>query len=43
MYLNKNDDAEIVENSFFNLWCYNEYVKDTFETNKLKHFEHFKR
>ena len=37
---NKNDDAEIVENSFFNLWCYNEYVKDTFETNKLKHFEH---
>ena len=39
LYLNKNDDAEIVENSFFNLWCYNEYVKDTFETNKLKHFE----
>ena len=41
-YLNKNDDMEIIENSFFHLWCYHEYVKDTYETNKLKHFENIK-
>ena len=27
------------ENTFFNLYCYNEFVRDTYETNKVKHFE----
>jgi len=27
------------QNSFFNLFCYNEYVKDIYETDKLSHYE----
>ena len=37
--VNENDEEILNENTFFNLFCYNEYVKDTYETNKLKHFE----
>ena len=29
----------MVRNTFFNLYCYNEFIKDTYETNKVKHFE----
>ena len=38
-YLDVDDSLKFLENSFFNLWCYNKYVKDVFGTNKLKHFE----
>ena len=37
--IDANDDETVCENTFFNLFCYNEFVKDTYETNKLKHFE----
>jgi hypothetical protein len=30
---------KMIENSFFNIFCYNEYVKDIYHTNKIKHFE----
>ena len=33
------DQLQVVRNTFFNLYCYNEYVKDVYETNKVKHFE----
>lgn len=35
------DDSEVQvqENSFFNLYAYNEYVKDIYNTNRTKHFE----
>ena len=28
-----------MRNTFFNLYCYNEFVRDIYETNKVKHFE----
>jgi len=37
--IDDNDEEKINENTFFNLFCYDEYVKDTYKTNKLKHFE----
>jgi len=38
-YLDENDEFKIIENTFFNLFYYNEFVKDIYESNKLKHFE----
>jgi hypothetical protein len=38
-YIDENDQIQVVRNTFFNLYCYNEFVKDTYETNKVKHFE----
>jgi hypothetical protein len=38
-YLDENDELQVVENTFYKLWCQNEFDKDTFETNKLKHYE----
>jgi desulfoferrodoxin (superoxide reductase-like protein) len=35
----KNDESYINENSFFNLFCYNEYINDCFKTNKYIHYE----
>ena len=37
--MNENDDETINENTFFNLFCYNEYVKDIYQTNKVKHYQ----
>ena len=37
--INEEDDILFYKNSFFNLYCYNEYVKDIYNTNKIKHFE----
>ena len=37
--LDENDDMKVIENSFFKIFCYNEFVKDTYQTNKVKHFE----
>lgn len=34
-----NYDEQLIENTFFNLFCYNKYVDDIYNTNKLKHFE----
>jgi len=38
-FLDENDEVQLVENTFYKLWMQNEYDKDTFETNKLKHYE----
>ena len=40
MCLSFDDENEFIfnENSFFNLYSYNEYIKDSFETNKKRHF-----
>jgi hypothetical protein len=38
-YVDEFDQIQVVKNTLFNLHCYNEFVKDTYETNKVKHFE----
>ena len=38
-YKNEDDDWALAENSFFNLWAYNEYIRDAYNTNKLIHYE----
>jgi hypothetical protein len=38
-YVDEYDQIQVVKNTFFNLYCYNEFVRDTYETNKVKHFE----
>ena len=37
--IDNNDDETINKNSFFNLYCYNEFVADIYNTDKLKHYE----
>ena len=37
--LNNDDTMTILKNSFFKLFCYQEYMMDTFRTNKTIHFE----
>ena len=37
--LNENDEQIINKNLFFNVFCYNEYVKDVYKTNKLIHYK----
>jgi hypothetical protein len=37
--LNENDEAYIIENRFYELFCYNEYIKDCYNTNKRIHYE----
>ena len=39
MYIDEDDNIKMSNNGFFNLFCYNEYVKDTYNTNKLYHYE----
>jgi hypothetical protein len=34
-----DDEAIILENTFFELFCYNEYVDDIYQTNKTAHYE----
>ena len=38
-YLDENHEVKIIENQFFELYAYQELVKDTYNTNKLLHFE----
>ena len=40
-YLDEEDRVQVIQNTFFNLFCYNEYVRDLYESNQLKHFELF--
>ena len=37
--LNENDESCIIENRFYELFCYNEYIKDCYNTNKRIHYE----
>ena len=39
LYIDEDDKMRMSNNTFFNLFCYNEYVKDIYNTNKLSHFE----
>ena len=39
MYIDANDELAWVENMFFNLYCYNEYMYDIYATNRIKNFE----
>lgn len=36
---NENEDTYINENMYFNLFCYNEYILDIYNTNKRLHYE----
>jgi len=38
-YLDVFDNLKFSENSFFNLYCFNEYVKDIYEQNKTEHLK----
>ena len=40
-HLDENDELQIIENTFYNLFKYNEYINDTFNTNKTIHYELF--
>lgn len=33
-----NYNEEIIDNSFYNQWCFNEYKNDCYNTNKIAHF-----
>ena len=37
--INKYDETEIVENTYFKLFCYNEFLADIFKTDFLQHFQ----
>ena len=41
--INEKDEDVLVENLFFELFCYNEYMKDVYQTNKRMHFEQILR
>ena len=38
-YNEDEDKFEVIENNFFNLYCYTEYINDTYKTNMTKHYE----
>ena len=35
----EDDDIKIVENSFFKLYCYNEYISNIYDTGFIEHYE----
>ena len=37
--IDENDEFKLMHNTFFNLYCYNVYVKDVYASNKVRHFE----
>jgi len=37
--INKYDETEIVENTYFKLFCYNDLLADIFKTGFLQHFQ----
>ena len=43
LYLDEYDHVRMSNNSFLKLFCYNEYVKDIYNTNKLAHHENIFR
>ena len=38
-YLDEFDQIQVVKNTFFNLYCLNEFTRDTYASNMIKHFE----
>lgn len=39
IYDEDNEKYKIIENSFFNLYCYTEYIKDIYKTNMTTHYQ----
>ena len=39
-YVSEDDRIEIIDDKYYNIYCYNEYLNDTYKTNKLLHYEH---
>ena len=37
--INKYDETEIAENTYFKLFCYNDFLADIFKTGILPHFQ----
>jgi hypothetical protein len=37
--VDENDQQKVIQNTFFKLFCYNEYVKDVYKSNIKIHFE----
>ena len=37
--IGQDDELTVTRNTFFHLFCHNEYVNDVYATNKVKHFE----
>jgi hypothetical protein len=37
--IDENDQQKVIKNTFFKLFCYNEYVKDVYKSNIKIHFE----
>ena len=37
-YLNERDEEIIFESSFFKLYCFNEYIRQVYKSNKVRHF-----
>lgn len=38
-YVDEDDELKIIKNMFYNLYIYNEYVKDIYSTNKTEHYK----
>ena len=38
-YLDENDEVQVVKNTFFNLYCLNEFTRDIYASNRVRHFE----
>jgi hypothetical protein len=39
LYVDEDDNMKMSNNTFFSLFCYNEYVCDIYNTNKIAHYE----
>lgn len=39
LQVDENDQQKVIKNTFFKLFCYNEYVKDVYKSNIKIHFE----
>jgi hypothetical protein len=38
-YLDEFDQVKVIKNTFFNLYCINEFTRDTYASNRIRHFE----
>jgi hypothetical protein len=38
-YLDEYDQVHVIKNTFFNLYCINEFTRDTYASNRVRHFE----
>ena len=38
-YLDEHDHIQVVKNTFFTLYCHNEFIRDIYDSNKIRHVE----